>query len=169
LGAFWFFLPAGVANMAPVLANKIPLLNHWNTPLDFGLTWHQKRLLGANKTWRGVLFGTLLAGATGLVVYTFIFGDGNAFAVFWFTAVMGFGALLGDALGSFLKRRLNIVPGRSWFPFDQLDYIIGGLLFIYPFTHLPISIILTIVLLYFGLHLLISYVGYLLGLKPKPI
>src|SRR5688572_26202428 len=59
--AFWIFLPAGIANMSPVLANKIPQLNRWKTPFDLHLKWHGSRLLGDNKTWRGVVFGTAMA------------------------------------------------------------------------------------------------------------
>ena len=36
------------------------------------------------------------------------------------------GALGGDALKSFFKRQVGIRPGGTWFPFDQIDYIIGG-------------------------------------------
>jgi hypothetical protein len=38
--ALWFFLPAGVANAAPVFANKIPVLNRWKTPMDFGKSYN---------------------------------------------------------------------------------------------------------------------------------
>lgn len=169
LGAFWFFLPAGVANMTPVFANYIPLLNRWRTPMDFGAKWHDQRLLGDSKSWRGLAIGSLLAGVTATVVYGLVFKSGLPLAAFGFGIMLGFGALLGDAVGSFFKRRLRIPPGRSWFPFDQLDYILGGLLFIYPFTRLPLNIIVMIIVLYFGLHLLTGYIAYLLGLKNRPI
>jgi CDP-2,3-bis-(O-geranylgeranyl)-sn-glycerol synthase len=82
---------------------------------------------------------------------------------------MGAGALIGDALESFFKRRAHVKPGHSWFPFDQLDYIVGGLVFLYPFARPSFAVVLWILFLYFGLHLIVSYIGYKLGFKNKPI
>ena len=65
--ALWFFLPAGLANGAPVIANKVPLINKWITPLDFGKTWGGKRIFGSNKTWRGLVVGGLTGGVASLV------------------------------------------------------------------------------------------------------
>lgn len=172
LAAFLFFLPAGIANMSPVFANKIPLLNQWKTPIDFGKNWRGKRLLGPNKTWRGLVFGTLMAALTAGLIGLFANPTArlNIHATFVFAgALMGAGALIGDAVESFFKRRKDLGPGNSWFPFDQTDYIIGGLVFIYPIYRPSIALMLTITLLYFGLHLASSYVGFLLKLKDKPI
>lgn len=45
----FFFLPAGLSNMAPVLINKVPVINRWNTPLDFGKSYKGERILGKTK------------------------------------------------------------------------------------------------------------------------
>lgn len=171
--AFWFFLPAGIANVAPVFANKISVLNRWQTPLDLGKTYKGQRILGNNKTWRGLVFGTLMAGITYPFVSTLVYGvsaepDVMVGAVFT-GGLMGFGALVGDAIESFFKRRRGIRPGNSWFPLDQTDYIIGGLLFVYPLVQPPLKFMAVVLVLYFGLHLLGSYIGFLVGLKDKPI
>lgn len=53
---------AGVTNM---IFCKYPVLESFNRPMDAGRHWakDQKRLLGANKTWKGffgmIAFGTL--------------------------------------------------------------------------------------------------------------
>ena len=52
LATLLFFLPAGIANAAPVFANKIPIVKNWQAPLDMGITWRGQPLLGKNKTWR---------------------------------------------------------------------------------------------------------------------
>jgi CDP-2,3-bis-(O-geranylgeranyl)-sn-glycerol synthase len=130
LMALLFFLPAGVANAAPVIANKIPLINKWQTPLDFGWSWHQRRLLGNNKTWRGIFTGTFLAGVTGWLLYPLINPAESRGEIVIISLLMGFGALMGDAIESFIKRQRGVPAGHSWFPFDQIDYIIGGLLII---------------------------------------
>jgi CDP-2,3-bis-(O-geranylgeranyl)-sn-glycerol synthase len=82
---------------------------------------------------------------------------------------MGFGALLGDAIESFFKRQARVKPGNTWFPFDQIDYIIGGLLFSLPVITLGVKYYFLILVVWLLLHLISSYIGYLLGLKTKPI
>ncbi len=169
IAAMLFFLPAGVANMSPVLANKLPIIKDWNTPIDFGKKWHGKRILGDNKRVRGIIFGTLMGGLTSLIVSKLNVNTVVTLEPFWVGCLLGFGALLGDAVESFFKRQRDIVPGQSWFPFDQTDYIFGGLILILPFVELPLWVIITIFVIYFGLHLVVSYLAYLLNLKDKPI
>lgn len=169
IDAFWFFLPAGIANMSPVLASRLPLLKEWKTPIDFGKSADGHRILGDNKTWRGIVFGSFMAAITAGLIYS-IRHDGDWLLPSMFVgALMGFGALAGDAVESFFKRRRGIKPGNAWFPFDQTDYIIGGLLFVVPFAPLSTPLILAVFVIYFGLHLITSYIGFLLGLKPKPL
>lgn len=169
LSAFLFFLPAAIANASPVIANKVPLLNKWLTPLDFGKSWRGKRLLGANKSWRGLVTGTVFGGLTALLVGALTSVSDPNLTTFLLGAVIGFGALFGDAIESFFKRQRGIGSGRSWFPFDQIDYIIGGLVFVYPFTRLPLTTMGMIFVMFFGLHLVGAYTGYITGLKDKPI
>lgn len=169
IAAVLFFLPAGISNMSPVLANKLPGLNRWKTPLDLGHSYQGKRLLGNNKTWRGLVVGTLMGGITAVVVAKLNPNTVVTVAPFWAGVLLGFGALTGDALESFFKRRIGVPPGDSWFPFDQTDYIIGGLLAILPFVALPLWVIAAIFIVYFCLHVVVAYCAYLIGLKNKPI
>lgn len=173
LFAFLIFLPAGMANMSPVFANRMPVLRKWDAPLDMGRSFRGKRLLGANKRWRGLVFGTLVGMLTAIIEFVlitrFLVSPTSLFVIGLAGALMGFGALLGDAVESFFKRQAGVKPGHSWFPFDQIDYIIGGLLLSYPIIGWPLDLALTVFVLYFGLHLLASYIGYLIGLKEKPI
>lgn len=167
--ALWFFLPAGFANMVPVFASRLPLLRNWKAPLDFGKSFRGTRILGNNKTIRGLACGTLAAIFLG-VLQSQLRGLEPGTSSIWIVAgALGFGALFGDFFESFLKRQKGIVSGDRWFPFDQLDYIVGGLLFVWPFANLTLSFVLQIVILYFGLHLLTAYIGYRLGLKDKPV
>lgn len=168
--AFWFFLPAGIANIAPVISSRLPILMAWRTPLDFGRSYKGKRIFGENKTWRGLSFGIIAAVITGLLQYRGIASSSESIGyIILVTGMMGCGALVGDAVESFFKRRNGVPAGESWFPFDQTDYIIGGLLFVVPFVSLTATMVIQIFALYFGLHLIVSYVGFLLGLKNKPI
>lgn len=155
--------------MAPVLANKAPFLNQWTTPLDFGKSYRGKRIFGTNKTWRGLFSGAVLGSVIGLLIFPHIdlyLDRGNYLLL---GAAIALGALVGDAIESFFKRQVGIASGHSWFPFDQTDYIIGGILFSLPFVRLEIASYITIFAVFFGLHLLVSYIGFRIGLKSKPI
>jgi len=173
LYAFWVFLPAGVANMSPVLASYIPLLNNWNTPVDFGKTWYGNRLLGDNKRFRGVLVGVLsgLVISIGQFSLNIYYQSGiNSISSAAFSGVLlGFGAMIGDIVESFFKRRRKIKSGDSWFPFDQTDYIFGGLACWLWFVNISWQLVVYIFVVYFGLHLLVRYIGYKLGINDKAI
>lgn len=171
--ALWLFLPAGVANASPVIANKIPLLNRWRTRLDFGTTWRGQPVFGTNKTWRGLSFATCIAAGVALLqhhfVHTSVFGNHSLWFVAGYGALLGAGALLGDAIESFFKRQAGVKPGQSWFPFDQVDYIIGGLLASSLLVRFSLGQYGAVLVAYFGLHLVFTYIGYALKLKDKPI
>ncbi len=169
LGAIVFFLPAGAGNMAPILVAKVPGLSRWQTPLDFGKSWRDIRIFGTNKTWRGLVSGTVVGALVALILHGTGLYDASLIRTAAIGAALGFGGLVGDAVESFFKRRLHIQSGSSWFPFDQTDYIIGGLLFVAPLKQLSASDIISIFVSFFLLHLLSSYIGYLLKFKSKPI
>jgi CDP-2,3-bis-(O-geranylgeranyl)-sn-glycerol synthase len=179
LFALWFFVPAGLANGAPPLAAHIPLLKELNTPLDFGRTFRGKRIFGANKTWRGLIIGvivaTIVVGIEKLIylhsgwIRSFVPYD-YGIAHFWALGpLLGAGALLGDAVESFFKRQLDKQPGTAWVPFDQIDYIVGGLLASMLVVKLSLRQYLLIALLWYLLHMAGSTLGYLIGVKDKPI
>ena len=170
--AIIFFLPAGLANATPPLAAKIPFLKKFNAPMDFKKTIRGKRIFGDNKTWRGFISGVVVATLTALIISTLVFkldNSGDLAVNVLAGTLMGVGALLGDAAGSFLKRQLNKEPGKSWFPVDQLDYIVGGLLFVAPLAHLTLMQYVLVGIVWFGLHIAGSSFGYLIGVKDKAI
>lgn len=134
--AFWFILAAYIANASAVLVGG-------GTPIDFGKKWKDgSRILGDGKTWRGLFSGALVGiiGGFGLVVAAqFIATTGFAFV--GLTDFLGFplmipiifsicfGALFGDIIESFFKRRIGKKRGENWIPFDQIDFILGALFF----------------------------------------
>jgi hypothetical protein len=177
--ALWFFAPAGIANAAPVFAARIPGLTGWNTPMDFGKKYKGHRIFGSHKTWRGLLSGIVFA-TLAIALQKYIYAHNASIAdlswidygqakVWLLGPLFGAGALLADAAESFFKRQAGVLPGESWFPFDQIDYIIGGYLFASLVAGFDLSRFLWVLGTWFCMHLAASYVGYFLNLKDKPI
>lgn len=176
--ALWFFLPVGIANCTPIFASKIPLLNQWAYPIDFYQTYRGKRIFGDHKTIRGLLTGILTAILTIAIqqylynntniIKTFVYIDYTILNPFIFGTTCAVGALGGDAVKSFFKRQFGIASGKKWFPFDQLDYIIGGIIATSFFIRLSEFEYITIVLIWFFLHIISSKIGYFLKLKSVP-
>jgi CDP-2,3-bis-(O-geranylgeranyl)-sn-glycerol synthase len=161
-------LPAYFANMGPVLVKKINFLNY---PVDFNKKFKGKPILGNHKTWRGLFFGILF----GIVVaylqkllYTNPFFAGLSFMDYsnWLAVgfLLGFGALFGDMVKSFFKRRVNVKPGKPFIPWDQLDYSIGALLFVSIVFSLTWQIIITVIVANFILHVAANHISYYLKL-----
>jgi CDP-2,3-bis-(O-geranylgeranyl)-sn-glycerol synthase len=179
LFAIWFFLPAGLANAAPVFAVKFPYLNTFSFPLDCYATYRGKRIFGSHKTLRGLFSGVLLGTLTVYLqvflyeqvplVRTFVLIDYASINPLLLGLLASVGALAGDALKSFFKRQLGIDPGKSWFPFDQLDYILGGICFTAFYVQLTLPQYIVLCLVWFLLHPLATCIGYMLKLKESPI
>ena len=178
LFVLWFLLPAGVANMAPVLAKHWAWLKPLNKPVDGGRTWRGHRLLGDHKTWRGFVAGWLLATVFVLIQFwlyrhTSVFSDFYRLSIeglnplAWSTALT-LGALGGDALKSFFKRQMGIPPGKSWVPFDQIDFVAGTLLAASLLVDMPARFYVMGFLLGLFLHPLVNLLGWFLRLKDKP-
>jgi len=170
LAVLYFLVPAYIANITPVFVKKIPFLNY---PLDFGHTLNGKRVFGSNKTWRGLVFGVLTAT---LAFYLMQRAGNNGFWItdfsvvpLWVGSAMGFGALLGDALESSVKRQLNVAPGKSLFFWDQADFMIGALVVTTPYWVAFWIETLIVVALVFVLTLVVQRVGYWLKLKDDPL
>jgi CDP-2,3-bis-(O-geranylgeranyl)-sn-glycerol synthase len=173
LFSLWFLLPAAAANVAPILSKVVPLLSRWDLPLDFGRSFRGKELFGTHKTWRGLVCGIVAATLVFWLQHIAIshFGWARSFSLpsLILGPLFGLGALGGDAIESFFKRQRGIKSGKSWIFFDQLDYIIGGVLVSLPFVILKPMQYVWILILWFLIHLITSYLGWMVGLKEGPI
>ena len=175
LQMLFLLAPAGIANTSPVWGAKIPWLSKWNTPIDLGLSWRGRRLLGDNKTYRGLAMGLASGCLTGVVLAlvsrysAYVSENVDVFSaeinLILLGGLLGLFALLGDATKSFFKRQAGIAPGRAWPILDQIDYILGayvavGLIFDLTLLHYVAGL-----LTYALVHPVISYSAYLLKLK----
>lgn len=142
------------------VANAAPLLFGGGSPLDGGRNFVDgKRVFGSHKTVRGLAAGIMAGTILGLVESTV---DGRLmFGGF----MIALGAVLGDLLGAFVKRRLGIKPGGPFPVLDQLDFVFGGLLFGSSFFPLSLAAVVIVVLVTPPIHLGTNYGAYLLGIK----
>jgi len=146
-----WFLPAYVANASATLSRLLPFQH----PVDMGL-FPGGRLLGDGKTFEGLLVGLLMGSATGLLLE--IFGYHTPYFL------LSVGALGGDMVGSFIKRRVGVPRGGDAFPLDQLDFVFGAFLLAPPDpTTALIIIIITPVI-----HRLANIIGFLIKVKREP-
>lgn len=138
LETVWFYLPAIAANMVPVIVHHANLWPALYKPLDGNRSWHGVRLLGNHKTVRGLVSGVTAALIIGYLQHimrryaffenlSLVKTNSLAFAL-WLSFLLGFGALFGDSLKSFFKRRRGKDPGHAWIPFDQIDFVLGATL-----------------------------------------
>jgi CDP-2,3-bis-(O-geranylgeranyl)-sn-glycerol synthase len=171
LGIFWLLLPAGIANMAPVLVKNIDFLDF---PIDAGKKFRGKEIFGSHKTFRGFFFGTLagiiIAYAQGIFypfAKSFALIDYSATNLLLLGFLLGFGALAGDSIKSFFKRQIGIKPGQEWWFFDQTDWIVGAFMFLSIYHQFNFSIYLIGIVLMGMLHPLINLAGYYLGMKKN--
>jgi CDP-2,3-bis-(O-geranylgeranyl)-sn-glycerol synthase len=168
LQVLWLFVPAYLANMSPVLVQRwFPRLA---TPIDGGRTFGGKRILGDHKTWRGLLAGVVV-GTAAYELQRLLHGAGVAtpLAVLDHPVLpgflMGLGAGLGDAVKSFLKRRIDIAPGASWPVFDQLDFFAGAYLLLSALYVPPILPTLACLPIVLAGSIATTAMGWALGLK----
>ena len=168
LESIYLFVPSYLGNMFPVIFARYRVLEFLNIPVD-------KKLFGNHKTIRGFVVGVGIALIIGVLQYLIynvpFFNDismlnySSLYTALVSSFLLGFGALFGDLMKSFFKRRLKITPGDSWPLMDQIDYVIGALLFIYPFFR--ISYIHLAIILAFSVvaHPLVNVIAYKLKIK----
>ena len=77
---------------------------------------------------------------------------------------MGFGVMFGDVFESFIKRRLNMPVSKSLVPWDQLDCVLGGLIFVRIEWNYSLKYAITIIILTFFVHVIGRHIGYYIGL-----
>ncbi len=158
----FLFVPAFVANATPVIIKNIPPFSQWNQPIS-------ARIFGKNKTWRGLVSGTLMAILVAWLQFLF-FPSWYPLEITLQKALLigfllGIGALIGDFVESAIKRKLGKKPGAPLPFWDGTDYIFGALIVLSPiYVPTVLGIILLILLAPF-LSLIANTISYLLGWK----
>lgn len=175
LGAVYIMLPAYVSNLSGLAFGG-------GKPIDGGREFIDgHRLIGNGVTWKGFFSGTILGTGVGVVLGLIgtYYGDlsaltggvvdlhvyGSVFGGLILGFLMAFGALFGDLVGSFIKRRMGLQSGQAAPFMDQLDFVIGALVFALLVVRISWSLFVIIILLSLILHLGANSIAYLLGIK----
>jgi CDP-2,3-bis-(O-geranylgeranyl)-sn-glycerol synthase len=173
--ALWIILPAYIANCFPTLTRLFFKKTH---PIDFEKYYKGNRILGDGKTLEGLLFG-LLGGwlisriqLSSFMIFNawFLLNFNQSIPVISLYAGLAliFGALIGDMLGSFIKRRLGMVRGQSFLFLDQLTFLVFALLFAFAFIEINIWTVIILLLITPIIHRVANIIGYFLKLKMVP-
>ncbi|MHC1635010.1 MAG: CDP-2,3-bis-(O-geranylgeranyl)-sn-glycerol synthase [Candidatus Methanospirareceae archaeon] len=171
--AIWLMLPAYVANGSAALFGG-------KKPIDRGIFFGKHRLLGDGKTYEGLLRGFFCGFSIG-IIQTRIgewLGIKPSFGTFSFAIIplscLSLGAMLGDIMGSFVKRRIGLERGAMLPIIDQLDFVFGAWLLLFLFARnwfleaFTVEILLAIVIITPFLHLSTNYIAFKMGKKKVP-
>ena len=134
--------------------------------MDFGKNFFDgKPIFGGNKTFRGFFFGWGIGLLVGLVE-CMLFGFASYSIPF--SILTPLGALLGDLTGAFIKRRLNIAPGGLLPVVDQIDFVVGALVFSLPLMMISWELAVAVLLITPPIHLFTNFLAYKMKLKKNP-
>lgn len=175
-------IPGGVLNMVFV---KSKFLQSWSKPLDGGLVLSDgKRLFGANKTWKG-LIGMIVFTAICTIVLNIYPEQSTAFrsgrSLYdipyegLYGASLGLAYILAELPNSFIKRRIDIAPGKNatgikgilFTIIDQADSIIGGAIVISLYTPISFYHFCLLVLVASAIHYAVNLLLYFIRLKSQ--
>ena len=160
--ALYYVFPAYCANGAPVIFGG-------GRPIDGGRKFSDgKPSLGSHKTCRGFIVGLLIGTYVGWFQENLAPRAGFPTGSLILGFALSFGALMGDLLGSFIKRRLELKPGASLPISDQMDFVLVALLFGLLVEPPSLTAALIIIVLTGPMHLLVNVMAHLLRLKDTP-
>ncbi len=127
----WLSVPLVGANMLPVIVGR------GGQPIDGRRLWFDgRRIFGDGKTWQGLVYGIAFAVLlTHLLSWATFRPGSRALSDIWIDGpldgwlpmlTLAAGALLGDLVKSFAKRRGGWERGHPWRFWDQFDAVAGG-------------------------------------------
>ncbi len=176
----WFFtlivfiLPAYIANSSALYFDP-SRHGKKSTPIDLGLNFIDGRRLFGSKGVEGMVAAILAGLLTGEIIAFLGFTPlGLSFDEwFWVSLFSSIGAHVGDKMGSFVKRRMDLKSGSKFEYFDQLGFIIFALAFA-AIASPKVSYFLgpegyiTLILMSYIVHISANRFAYAVGLKDVP-
>ena len=152
LETIYIYLPAYIANATPVLLGGGP-------PLDGGRTWvDDQPLFGDHKTIRGTFSGIIVGIALGILQMQPLRG-----------VLLSVGAIGGDIVISFIKRRIKLKPGAMFPIADQMGFIVFAVLLVSLVQPSPTwERAVAILVATLPIHYLTNVIAWALKLKRNP-
>ena len=185
-----------VTLLAPIVAGivnsifcKSKALNFLKKPMDFNKKFiDKKRIFGDNKTWKG-FFGYIFFNIIFTILFSLIIKGTRLEALNFFYInhenTILYNLLIGFLLGlfyalfelpnSFLKRRLDITPGKTikgkkkalFIILDQADSVFGVALVVWMFYPIGIWIYLLYIVIGTVTHLLVNMMLFFMHLRKN--
>ena len=190
LSLYLTLMPVILAGVANMIFCKSSLLDSVNQPIDAGrLLGDGRRLFGANKTWKG-FWGMVVWGLLAQLVWSYFLASqpdleklhliyahypNNLATNFPLGILLGLAYVVFELPNSYLKRRLDISPGKTakdaWkYPFillDQIDSLIGILLVLHLYISLDWAQVIGLLLVGTLTHLGVNRLLYLAKLRQN--
>ena len=82
--------------------------------------------------------------------------------------MLALGALVGDLIGSLVKRRLNFERGKHFPLLDQLDFILGAFLFASFVIEINFKYMIILLIITPLIHILTNRIAHILKIKKEP-
>ena len=147
-----------VANGAPIITRYF-LKDYGDWPVDGGrCCLDGQRWLGDSKTWRGII-------ASCVVTVTFALALALPSHIGLLIAV---GAMAGDVLSSFIKRRLKMASSSMALGIDQVPEALLPLLVVQPIFQLSGVDIVALTVAFIVLELVLSRILFRMGIREQP-
>ncbi|MBU2477191.1 CDP-2,3-bis-(O-geranylgeranyl)-sn-glycerol synthase [Candidatus Micrarchaeota archaeon] len=152
------------------IANSTAMFLGGKTRLDFSLNFpDNKPLLGEGKTIKGTFLG-MLAGMLAVYLINYYF-QGKVPIIenyFEYGILLAVGAILGDLIGSFIKRRMDIERGKPVLLLDQLDFVIFGVFLGSLIYSISAELFIVICVVTLIAHKLSNWIAFKIKLKKVP-
>lgn len=147
------------ANGAPILVQRWFTSGLINQPVDLGYQFiDNKPLLGASKTWRGLLASLFL---TPLCAFLIGISPLHGF-------IIASLAMSGDLISSFIKRRFSIPVSAMALGLDQIPESLLPFIFVYFHYQLSLLQLVSGVMLFMLCELMLYIALFKIGLRKRP-
>ena len=183
-------LPVIVAGSLNMVWCKLHLIKFLERPIDNNRILRDgKRLFGDNKTWKGLagmaILGILCTVLWGLIGEKSAYLSQHNYLYFKYVNTVPYNILMGLLLGlgyalfelpnSFIKRRMNIQPGKSnknlqgviTVFFDQADSVIGCVLVLCLVYRMSVPLFIAYIFLGALTHIVLNMLLYFLKLRKN--
>lgn len=167
----YMILPIFFAGTTFIIILKANMLDFLSYPIDLGLKFRGKRVFGKNKTLRGPLVMSFFTTIYGWII-NYLFNnplnlDTREIITIFF--LIGISYSLGELPNSFVKRQLNIPPGKTskniFIIIDTFDSLFACGIIYFLLFKLPLTIVLSALLIGGFLHLATDKLMVVLKLK----